>query len=92
MSTYKDSVTGKGFIPKQVDLFVTAVALPFAPAGSLGNKSHPINIEELSGKQEGAMVLSEGSGVYYLHIARGNQMTSPWDTHKFGGSDFTPVA
>ena len=95
MPKYGDAntATGQAFRAVEVQTIATALPLPVVTEASLKLKGHPINLTELSGKQEGAMVLVKmtAGGTYSLATATGSLPTSVWKLCALD-TDATPVA
>lgn len=95
MSKYgaEGTTTGQAFRVKAVQTIATAIPMPIVAEADLKKKNHPINIEHLSGKQKGAMVVvyKEGNSLY-IAIARGSAPTDPWDVTLMGTTPVTPGA
>lgn len=78
-----NTATGTAFIRKQVEALVTALPLPIVShEKGIMKKGSVVNTTELSGKQEGAMVISKGDNdsKYRLCIALGHKPDSGWTT------------
>lgn len=94
MSKYGETgtTTGQAFRVKAVQTIATAIPMPIVAETDLKKKDHPINIEHLSGKQKGAMVVvDKGANSLYIAIARGSAPTDPWDVTTMEGSPVTPA-
>lgn len=94
MSKYGDAgTTGQAFRVKAVQTIATAIPMPIVAEVDLKKKDHPINIEHLSGKQKGAMVVvDKGGNSLYIAIARGSAPTDPWDVTTMEVVPVTPGA
>lgn len=95
MSKYGDSgtTTGQAFRVKAVQTIATAIPMPIVAETDLKKKDHPINIEHLSGKQKGAMVVvDKGADNLYIAIARGSEPADPWDVTTMEVTPVTPGA
>lgn len=95
MSKYGDSgtITGQAFRVKAVQTIATAIPMPIVAETDLKKKDHPINIEHLSGKQKGAMVVvDKGDNSLYIAIARGSEPVDPWDVTTMEVTPVTPGA
>lgn len=95
MSKYGDTgtITGQAFRVKAVQTIATAIPMPIVAETDLKKKDHPINIEHLSGKQKGAMVVvDKGSDTLYIAIARGSEPADPWDVTTMEVTPVTPGA
>lgn len=93
MSKYGDSgtITGQVFRVKAVQTIATAIPMPIVAETDLKKKDHPINIEHLSGKQKGAMVVvDKGADNLYIAIARGSEPADPWDVTTMEVTPVTP--
>ena len=93
MSKYgdRDTTTGQAFRVKAVQTIATAIPMPIVAEADLKKKDHPINIEHLSGKQKGAMVVvDKGDDNLYIAIARGHEPTDPWDVTTMEAVPVTP--
>lgn len=84
----KGSVTGQAFRVKAVQTIATAIPMPVVAEEDLMKKDHPININYLSGKQRGAMVvILRKDTTVCIAVARGSKPTDAWDVTTMG----TPV-
>lgn len=95
MSKYGDAgtTTGQAFRVKAVQTIATAIPMPIVAEADLKKKDHPINIEHLSGKQKGAMVVvDKGANNLYIAIARGSEPDDPWDVTTMEPVPVTPGA
>lgn len=95
MSKYGDAgtTTGQAFRVKAVQTIATAIPMPIVAEADLKKKDHPINIEYLSGKQKGAMVVvDKGGNSLYIAIARGSAPTDQWDVTAMEAAPVTPGA
>lgn len=95
MSKYGDAgtTTGQAFRAKAVQTIATAIPMPIVAEADLKKKDHPINIEHLSGKQKGAMVVvDKGDNNLYIAIARGSEPTDPWGVTTMEPVPVTPGA
>lgn len=93
MSKYGDAgtTTGQAFRVKAVQTIATAIPMPIVAEADLKKKDHPINIEHLSGKQKGAMVVvDKGGNRLYIAIARGSAPTDLWDVTTMEAVPVTP--
>lgn len=90
---YAGTITGQAFRVKAVQTIATATPMPIVAEADLKNKNHPINIEHLSGKQKGAMVVvDKKNNKLYIAIARGSTPTDPWDVTTMEDEPVTPGA
>lgn len=90
---YTGTVTGQVFRVKAVQTIATAIPMPLVAEADLKKKDHPINIEHLSGKQKGAMVVvDKEDNTLYIAIARGSAPTDPWDATTMEVTPVTPGA
>lgn len=86
------TVTGKSFIPVQVDTIATALPLPIVTAAQLADIKDPINIHHLSGKQEGAMVaVKQADGKLAPAIASGHLSADPWYVGAMADDNVVPA-
>lgn len=93
MSKYGETstVTGQVFRVKAVQTIATAIPMPIVSEEDIKKKDHPINIEHLSGKQKGAMVVvDKGDNNLYIAIARGSAPTDIWDVTTMEAVPVTP--
>lgn len=93
MSKYgdADTITGQAFRVKAVQTIATAIPMPIVAEADLKKKDHPINIEHLSGKQKGAMVVvDKGDKGLYIAIARGSAPTDQWYVTTMEDAPVTP--
>lgn len=93
MSKYGDegTTTGQAFRVKTVQTIATALPMPVVTEDDIKKKDHPINLEHLSGKQKGAMVVVEKTNKeLYIAIARGSSPTDIWDVTTMEASPVTP--
>ncbi|HDT1154490.1 TPA: hypothetical protein QHQ05_004854 [Escherichia coli] len=92
MSKYGDKgITGQAFRVKAVQTIATAIPMPIVAEADLKKKDHPINIEHLSGKQKGAMVVvDKDDNKLYIAIARGSKPVDPWDVTTMESAPVTP--
>lgn len=93
MSKYGDAgtTTGQAFRVKAVQTIATALPMPVVSEEDIKKKDHPINIDHLSGKQKGAMVVVEKSNKgLYIAIARGSSPTDIWDVTTMEVTPVTP--
>lgn len=63
---YAGTITGQAFRVKAVQTIATATPMPIVAEADLKNKNHPINIEHLSGKQKGAMVVVDKKIINFI--------------------------
>lgn len=88
---YTGTITGQAFRVKAVQTIATAIPMPIVAETDLKKKDHPINIEHLSGKQKGAMVVvDKGDNNLYIAIARGSEPADPWDVTTMESAPVTP--
>lgn len=93
MSKYGDegTTTGQAFRVKAVQTIATAIPMPIVAEADLKKKNHPINIEHLSGKQKGAMVVvAKENNNLHMAIARGSAPTDLWDVTVMETAPVTP--
>ncbi|MGL5456742.1 MAG: hypothetical protein ACRDB3_17875 [Citrobacter telavivensis] len=92
MATYDSNVTGQANRPKAVEPIAASLPFGITTKAKLQKTSSPVNIEELSGKQLGAMVLvNESNGTkFHLAIATGSLPADPWHLMELT-TDATPV-
>lgn len=93
MSKYGETgtTTGQAFRVKAVQTIATAIPMPIVAETDLKKKDHPINIEHLSGKQKGAMVVVDKGDSLYIAIARGSAPTDKWDVTTMEATHVTPA-
>lgn len=86
------SVTGQVFRAKAVQTIATASPMPVVAEEDLQKKDHPININYLSGKQRGAMVVvvSKDDETLHIAVARGSKPTDAWDVTATKDNTITP--
>lgn len=93
MAQYGKSVTGQAFRVKAVQTVATALPLPVVTEADLKKKDHPINIQHLSGKQKGAMVVvAREDTTVHIAVARGSKPTDPWDVTAMESTAVSPEA
>lgn len=93
MSEYGEegTITGQVFRVKAVQTIATAIPMPIVAEADIKNKDHPINIEHLSGKQKGAMVVVAQGDRLYIAIAHGSAPTDQWYVTDMKVAPVTPV-